>query len=656
MANPTDLPSGCLDALQRGFNLLRGDFLGNPVFAYNPNGTVLLGGTTYAIPNTIVAEEVNRSKTCETTLMLQTQEDYKTSFSLSVSASMSYGIYSMSASSSLTSADELFTSSTKTYAVNMFKKILFSLRRNPADLDGTYALAGDFKKSLAELPKTLDDKTYSVFLNFFDLYGTHFLQQGYFGGSFSMNSGIDDEVVKKNDEQTIKASLEAGFSGLVSKGSISIDTAYSSSDFLQTNKTSTEITFTWIGGTQNDNKQTFVDSIDARPVLVIDMCDQEDKPVFLPIHLLVPADQQALLQSALARYLGATGMIGLPVDMRWSENSGVTTKATQDGFVLASRFRRTADAVGSVSLATGPDENPQPGSLAAAAGAAYMKGINGGEPNPNTGSNYWLDCTSIALPVRYGDHYSAKFARTGAASPGGRFAFAPLSLPAGTTLGAWTFVGSNQGKSGAGELDQTAATDGFAFVSLTADTDNARGLAEILLQAGTSLAMTSCHFFSPTGALSIAQSLCAPIAAGSNWAVRWTPTCAFPRVDVFWMPIQGGGVKLGAPQKRDPNTTYTAEEDGFLHGSANIVMEGPIPQLRAYVAQSQSDLSQMVAAPDNYPPVACTAAHLWTASDRICPAGAIFLPVPRGTAYQAPGYRDIVDADTTLNWTPLTPT
>ena len=31
-----------------------------------------------------MAEEVNRSKTCETTLMLQTQEDYKTSFSLSV--------------------------------------------------------------------------------------------------------------------------------------------------------------------------------------------------------------------------------------------------------------------------------------------------------------------------------------------------------------------------------------------------------------------------------------------------------------------------------------------------------------------------------------------------------------------------------------------
>jgi hypothetical protein len=36
-----------------------------------------------------VVEEVNRSKTCDTTLMLQTQEGYKTSFSLSVSASMS---------------------------------------------------------------------------------------------------------------------------------------------------------------------------------------------------------------------------------------------------------------------------------------------------------------------------------------------------------------------------------------------------------------------------------------------------------------------------------------------------------------------------------------------------------------------------------------
>lgn len=46
MANPTDLPSGCLDALQRGFNLLRGDFLGDPVFAYNPNGSVVLGRTT----------------------------------------------------------------------------------------------------------------------------------------------------------------------------------------------------------------------------------------------------------------------------------------------------------------------------------------------------------------------------------------------------------------------------------------------------------------------------------------------------------------------------------------------------------------------------------------------------------------------------------
>jgi len=653
MAKPTDLPSGCLDALQRGFNLPRGDFLGNPVFDYNPNGTVVLGGTTYAIPKTVVAEEVNRSKTCETTLMLQTQEDYKTSFSLSVSASMSYGIYSMSASSSLTSANELFTSSTKTYAVNMFKKILFSLRRNPAGLDGTYALSGKFKKSLGELPKKLDDATYSVFQNFFDLYGTHFFQQGYFGGSFTMNSGIDDEVVKQNSEETIKASLEAGFSGLVSKGSISIDTAYSSSDFLQTNKTSTEITFTWIGGTQNDDKQTFVNSIDARPVLVIDMCDQEDKPVFQPIHLLAPTDQQALLQNALARYLGATGMIGLPVDMPWSENSGVTTKATQDGFVLASRFRQATDCVGSVSLASGPDESPQPGAAATAAGTACMKGIDGANADTASGNNYWLDATSIAMPIRAGDHYNASFALTAGASAGGRFAFATLALPSGTSLGAWTHVGGNQGQEGAGELDQTATSDGFAFVSLKGIINGARGKAEVSVP-GSVLAITSCHYNTNTGAASSDQTLCVPIASGSNWTASWAPTSAPPLVDVFWMPIQGGGVKLGAPQPRDPNTTYTAEEDGFLHGSVNIVMEGPTPRLRAYVAKSQSDLSQILSAPDNYPPAACTAAHLWTASDRICPAGAIFLPVPCGAVYQVFGDRDVTDTNIRLNWTPLT--
>ena len=75
MAKPADLPSGCLDAVQRGFNLLRGDFLGNPVFAYNPNSTVTIGPTTYAIPKTVVAEGVSYSKTCKTTLMQQTQED-----------------------------------------------------------------------------------------------------------------------------------------------------------------------------------------------------------------------------------------------------------------------------------------------------------------------------------------------------------------------------------------------------------------------------------------------------------------------------------------------------------------------------------------------------------------------------------------------------
>ena len=125
---------------------------------------------------------------------------------------------------------------------------------------------------------------------------------------------------------------------------------------------------------------------------------------------------------------------------------------------------------------------------------------------------------------------------------------------------------------------------------------------------------------------------------------------------VFWMPIQGGGVKLGAPQPRNANTTYTAEEDGFLHGGIDITQEGPYPRLFAYVAQSASALGQMVAALDDNPPAACTAAHLWTASDRICPQGAIFLPVPRGTSYQAVLDRGTAGAgvNVVLNWTPLT--
>ena len=92
---------------------------------------------------------------------------------------------------------------------------------------------------------------------------------------------------------------------------------------------------------------------------------------------------------------------------------------------------------------------------------------------------------------------------------------------------------------------------------------------------------------------------------------------------------------VGVPRPRNANTTYTAEEDGFLHGGIDITQERPYPRLFAYVAQRASALSQMVAALDDNPPAACTAAHLWTDSDRICPQGAIFLPVPRGTSYQA---------------------
>ena len=123
------------------------------------------------------------------------------------------------------------------------------------------------------------------------------------------------------------------------------------------------------------------------------------------------------------------------------------------------------------------------------------------------------------------------------------------------------------------------------------------------------------------------------------------------------MPIQGGGVKLGAPQPRNANATYTAEEDGFLHGGIDITEEGPTPRLFAYAAKSASALSQMVAALDDNPPAACTAAHLWTSSDRICPQGAVFLPVPRGTPYQAVMDRwtsGAAGVNVVLNWTPLT--
>jgi hypothetical protein len=119
----------------------------------------------------------------------------------------------------------------------------------------------------------------------------------------------------------------------------------------------------------------------------------------------------------------------------------------------------------------------------------------------------------------------------------------------------------------------------------------------------------------------------------------------------------GGGVKLGAPQTRDANTTYTAEEAGFLHGGIDITQEGRYLRLFAYAAQSASALSQMVAAIDDNPPAACTAAHLWSDSDRICPQGAIFLPVPRGTSYQAVLDRWAAGAagvNIVLNWTPLT--
>lgn len=290
--------------------------------------------------------------------------------------------------------------------------------------------------------------------------------------------------------------------------------------------------------------------------------------------------------------------------------------------MLASRFRQSADCVGA-------DEA--------------------------SGNNYWFDATSIAMPVRAGDHYNASFALTAGASAGGRLAFATLALPSGTSLGAWTHIGGNQGQEGAGELDKPAATDGFAFVSLRAITNGARGKVEVSVP-GSVLATTSCHYNSNTGAASADQTLCVPIASGSNWSASWTPTSAPPLVDVFWMPIQGGGVKLGTPQPRNANTTYAA--GGRFppwrhrhHGGGAVSATARLRRPEPVRAQSDRDCAGRQSA---------HRMHRGASVDGQrpdMPPGAIFLPVPRGTSYQAVLDRWTAGAagvNVVLNWTPLT--
>ncbi|MFT4929373.1 MAG: hypothetical protein ACI8WB_005504 [Phenylobacterium sp.] len=621
MTTQTLVP-GLANPAANGFNMKDGDFLGAAIFelSYDQQNTVTYGASgnqqLYDVPDGLNLSTAVSTNSQSTAQLLATTADYDNTFSASISGSFSSISFSGSMASEVAFHGSLFQSINTLYTVNWDLEQVYTVERDTASLVLTEA----FVQAIVDLSTTTPDS--DDFKDFFNLYGTHYLVKGGFGGYMTMETSIEDSLYETNTEEYISSQVEAAYSGVTGSGNMSASVAVSSSEFFSENQDLTSIYIATNGGQRQDTINEYFETIFDLPILLI---TNPSRPFdCTPIsELVILAGGSETLQSQLENEIGLyidsavikDGVLLSPQP----RNSGQAYKAGQDGFLLTVLNADVpSSAVGArVSTLSYSDSDPSPSQLEGAAAVHYY---------PKSDS--YVPWASSTVPVKAQDYYRVMEEVT-ALTPQVESVFFALELSA---------LHSPVPVSSYGQ--QTPDYDGFVFSVINYTTNGDRGYLEIAQQLTSTEVIktgTSMHYYTPNDEWVLRNSCCMPVKKGIPYTISAVATAGAPSFTSYYCAMDGDTALQNASE-RIANTVYQAETDGFLVGYLDMAVDGDRSQLSVYT-NLDADLIK------EQPPIALTSMHYYEHSDNRVPKSSVMVPIGLNEYYSC----DVIDTAGSAN-------
>ena len=599
------------------YNALQGNFLSNPVFEVttDADNTVMWNGVETKVPDQISASSGTEFTQVDSTLVLRNEADYDRTFSLSLGAEFSGATFTGSTNSSLLYHGNLFESQDKTYALNFAQQRVLSFER----LTPKIALEDDFATALGSLPAdTATSASKQKYIEFFDLYGTHYITNGAMGGTLVMETDVLNTLWTEQNSLEVRAAIEAGFEGVVKSGNVSSEAAYGASQYLEAYKSDIVIKTNVMGGlySQGESINAWQESLYNSPILLLDIPHGQSLTVLAPIsHLVgcvsglssdIASNIDSMMQAYMTQDESIDGLLASPENIPF----GVVKERKLGGFVLASIQSESNGDRGYLHASEGTDQSSLPNR--ATASQHHYGAVR-------------IPDSSLMMPVR-GEKAGTEKAGTsfvanekltsGQPSTSAKYVgFAIQDDP----LDAYENV----------ELNTThTSTGGFvvAYVDWNKD-DGSRGYIHGLLD-GAIVAGASQHRYWDQNIIVPTNSFCMPVPAQSTFQVKFEITSGNPIAGAFFVPL-AGNLSLSKPENRQEGIGHPAKTDGFLVAYLHQTADGNCGSVKLYSHSNATDLT--------LGELASTSIHYWTGGQPgpYVPCNTATIPVSKGNYYKA---------------------
>ena len=231
--------------VSNAFNLKNGNFLGNAIFkiSFDSNQTQEWNGEDRQVPDQIDTGIGTSYDATTESLYLKEKSDVKNHFSSDVKASFSGVVYSGSVKASFMTQGSLLQDTESYYNVKSYMNNILTFNRVRHDL-----MPGFIADSNG-LPLTIDTKNNKKdYFDYFDKYGTHYINGGSLGGRISLITTIKKSFYEKTDKKELSSEIEGSYEGALVSGSASAKIEIGSSSYFSNNKNEVKIDLSVKGG------------------------------------------------------------------------------------------------------------------------------------------------------------------------------------------------------------------------------------------------------------------------------------------------------------------------------------------------------------------------------------------------------------------------
>ncbi len=634
------LPPELENLAANAFNALEGSCLGSPIFtlSYNKGHTVNWGDMgARSIPDQLSASAAPSSHKESRTILLEVEADYDRTYSASIDASYSGVAWSGSLKSSFLYHGNLFTSTSSSYALDCYIQSVLKFKRlnfTKSDLDA------DFVSAICNLPLDTVGDNKQKYFDFFNSYGTHYLQEAEMGGTIVMETDINDDVFNTSTELEVSAAISVGYEGVVSSGKLDAEAAYKASDFLKKHENNISISLSVMGGlfSPDGTITAWQNSIyNNGPILLLNSpttTTSFTQLVCISRLATIAGAQEGIssnIESMLVQYMNTSsekdGLIGRTKTNRFSD---VIEATNGDGFFVGTITKKDNGDRGWLVSSNDTSENPTTNRVFAS-------------QHYYTDSDKQIPSASFLLPAKNGNT-SVSNANPTSGYPTTVLNYIALGDIDEAMLQDWLPVDLGS--------EHIASTDGFvvSYVDWN-DSNGARGYVigaqySSTLNKWVNIAGASQHKYSGSDIHVPNNSFTMPVRKDTKYKVLFTATSPNPVAKAFFVPISSTISFFKDYETRTANNNFHAKTDGFLVAYLAMKNNGDRGYVDLFSYPNEANLLKNGK-------LSSTSIHYYTGSDVQVPYNTATIPVAKNNYYTAQVTNTSGAPDLSLLWFPI---